>query len=205
MLLDMINKQRTSVNVCSYTQWMTGCNWLQPVWCNKAHYYANPVSPSDSDVVYWERQRKREKEERQSKECETESKTEQMNGLCVGVITVCVHARLSVPLRSLLHKSSRSLLSSALTTLLVIRMTFENILTEDKRLNREWVDLSMAKLQLEGWGSTLETMQIETLRICNLSISRHPVLALAFQGESWNNQGALIYVGEWVQMWQGSH
>lgn len=24
MLLDMINKQQTSVNVCSYTHWMTG-------------------------------------------------------------------------------------------------------------------------------------------------------------------------------------
>lgn len=39
---------------------------------------------------------------------------------------------------------------SALTTLLVIRMTFENILTEDERLNSQWADLSTAKLQLEG-------------------------------------------------------
>lgn len=72
-------------------------------------------------------------------------------------------------------------------------MTFENILTEDKRLNSEWVDLSTTKLQLEGWESTLETMQIEALRICNLPISRCSVLALAFQGESWNNQAALIH------------
>lgn len=66
MLLDMINKQQTSVNVCSYTHWMTGCNWLQPVWCNKAHYYANPGSPSDSNVVCceWERgRRKRDNQE----------------------------------------------------------------------------------------------------------------------------------------------
>lgn len=72
-------------------------------------------------------------------------------------------------------------------------MTFENILTEDKRLNSEWVDLSTAKLQLEGRESTLETMQIEALRIRNLPISCCPVLALAFQGESWNNQAALIH------------
>lgn len=26
MLLDMINKQQTGVNVCGYTHWMTGCN-----------------------------------------------------------------------------------------------------------------------------------------------------------------------------------
>lgn len=48
------------------------------------------------------------------------------------------------------QKQQPAVLSSALTTLLVIRMTFENILTEDKRLNSEWVDLSAAKLQLEG-------------------------------------------------------
>lgn len=35
-------------------------------------------------------------------------------------------------------------------------------------------------------------MQIEALRICNLSISRCSALALAFQGEGWNNQAALI-------------
>lgn len=35
-------------------------------------------------------------------------------------------------------------------------------------------------------------MQIEALRICNLPISRCPVFALAFQGESWNNQAASI-------------
>lgn len=38
---------------------------------------------------------------------------------------------------------------SALTSL-VIRVTFENILTEDERLNSQWVDLSTAKLQLDG-------------------------------------------------------
>lgn len=38
---------------------------------------------------------------------------------------------------------------SALTALLVIRMTFENILAEDERLNSRWADLSTAKLQLE--------------------------------------------------------
>lgn len=47
-------------------------------------------------------------------------------------------------------KAAASPLSSALTTLLVIGMTFENILAEDKRLNAEWVDLSTTKLQLEG-------------------------------------------------------
>lgn len=50
-VVDMINKQQSGVNVCSYTHWMTGCNWLQPVWCNKAHYYVNPASPSDSNVL----------------------------------------------------------------------------------------------------------------------------------------------------------
>lgn len=35
-------------------------------------------------------------------------------------------------------------------------------------------------------------MQIEALRICNLSISRCSPLALAFQGERGNNQAALI-------------
>lgn len=98
MLLDMINKLKTGVNVCSYTHWMTGCNWLQPVWCNKAHYYANPASPSDSTVVWV---KEREKEKRQSRGCETERETEQMNG-CVSVQSegVCVQG-LSVPLRSL--------------------------------------------------------------------------------------------------------
>lgn len=78
MLLDMINKQRTSVNVCSYTHWMTGCNWLQPVWCNKAHYYANPSGPGDSNVVCcgWVREREREGEKRQSRKCETEREKE---------------------------------------------------------------------------------------------------------------------------------
>lgn len=38
---------------------------------------------------------------------------------------------------------------SALTALLVIGMTFENILAEDERLNSRWADLSTAKLQLE--------------------------------------------------------
>lgn len=45
-------------------------------------------------------------------------------------------------------KAAAGLLSSALTTLLVIMMTFKNMLKEDKRLNTEWVDVSMAKLQL---------------------------------------------------------
>lgn len=39
-------------------------------------------------------------------------------------------------------------------------------------------------------------MQIEALGICNLSISRCSALALAFQGESWNNQAALIHCGK---------
>lgn len=47
-------------------------------------------------------------------------------------------------------KAAASLVSSALTTLLVIMMTFEKILIEDKRLNSEWVDLSAANLQLSG-------------------------------------------------------
>lgn len=115
-----------------------------------------------------------------------------MNG-CASVRSrcACAHACLS-HWEAWNTKAAASLLSSALTTLLVIRMTFENILTEDKRLNTEWVDLSTAKLQLEGWESTLETMWIEALGICNLPISSCSVLALAFQGESWNNQGALI-------------
>lgn len=48
------------------------------------------------------------------------------------------------------QKQQPAPLSFALTTLLVIMMTFENILMEDKRLNSEWVDLSTAKLQLYG-------------------------------------------------------
>lgn len=98
MLLDMINKQQTSVNVCSYTHWMTGCNWLQPVWCNKAHYYANPASPSDSNVVYceWGRERERDKEKRQSGKCETERQRRQMNGrVSVRSPSACMHACLS--------------------------------------------------------------------------------------------------------------
>lgn len=52
-------------------------------------------------------------------------------------------------------------------------------------------------------------MQIEALGICNLSISRCSALALAFQGESWNNQAALIHCGEKkrknrLQMWRAS-
>ena len=94
MLLDMINKQRTSVNVCSYTHWMTGCNWLQPVWCNKAHYYANPASPSDSNVLCCEW------------ECETERGKRANEWLRVGATAVCLRARLSVPLRSVEHKGS---------------------------------------------------------------------------------------------------
>lgn len=92
MLLDMINKQRTSVNVCGYRHWMTGCNWLQPVWCNKAHYYANPASPSDSNVVCCEWARGK----RDNQECETERDRERVNG-CVSVWSqcVCVHACLS--------------------------------------------------------------------------------------------------------------
>lgn len=185
MLLDMINRQPTGVNFCSYTHWMTGSNWLQPVWCNKAHYYANPASLSDSSVAW---AREREKEKRQSRE--GEGAEEWLRVSVIGV-WVCARPRLA-------HweagntKAAASLVSSALTTLLVIRMTFENILTEDKRLNIEWVDLSTAKLQLEGWESTLKTMRIEALRICNLPISCLSVLALAFQGESWNNQDTLI-------------
>lgn len=98
MLLDMINKQRTSVNVCSYTYWMTGCNWLQPVWCNKAHYYANPASPCDSNVVCWVTEG--EKGKRQSRVWDWEGKRAN-EWLRVGVIAVCLLVRLSVPLRSL--------------------------------------------------------------------------------------------------------
>lgn len=155
MLLDMINKQRTSVNVCSYTHWMTGCNWLQPVWCNKAHYYANPSGPGDSNVVCcgWVREREREGgKETIKKVWDGEREREQMNG-CVSVWSHCVsvHACLS-HWEACNTKAAATLVFSALTTLLVIGMTFENILIEDKRLNSEWVDLSPAKLQLEGWG-----------------------------------------------------
>lgn len=92
LLLDMINKQQTSVNVFCYRHWMTGCNWFQSVWCNMAHYYANPAS----GVL---RVQVREKEERQSGECETENEC-----LSVGEMAACWCARLSVPLRSLKHK-----------------------------------------------------------------------------------------------------
>lgn len=163
-------------------------NWLQPVWCNKAHYYANP-SPALVIAVWcvlWVRERREKRQSRRVWDWE------QMNG-CVSVWSQCVceHACLS-HWEARYTKAAASPASSALTTLLVIRMTFENILTEDKRLNREWVDLSMAKLQLEGWESTLETMRIEALGICNLPISCCSVLALAFQGESRNNQAASI-------------
>lgn len=81
-----------------------------------------------------------------------EREREQMNG-CVSVWSHCVsvHACLS-HWEACNTKAAATLVFSALTTLLVIGMTFENILTEDKRLNSEWVDLSPAKLQLEGWG-----------------------------------------------------
>lgn len=46
-------------------------------------------------------------------------------------------------------KAAANPVSFALT-LLVIMMTFEKILIEDKRLNSEWVDLSTANLQLSG-------------------------------------------------------
>lgn len=106
MLLDMINKQPTSVNVCSYTHWMTGCNWLQPVWCNKAHYYANPASPCDSNVVCWEwvREGGRAGRKRHNQESVRPSEREREKAnewLCVSVFAVCLCARLSVPLRSL--------------------------------------------------------------------------------------------------------
>lgn len=71
---------------------------------------------------------------------------------------------------------------SAFMTLLVIRMTFENVLAEDERLNSQWADLSAAKLQQER--GVRETMQIEVFRICNLAISCCSALALAFQGEN---------------------
>lgn len=35
-------------------------------------------------------------------------------------------------------------------------------------------------------------MQTEALRICNLPISWCSALAIAFQGESWNNEAGLI-------------
>lgn len=155
MLLDMINKQQTSVNVCSYRHWMTGCNWLQPVWCNKAHYYANPASPSDSSVVCceWARRKRDNQESVRLKGIESEWMAVCQCDRSVFVCTpVCPT---EMPENT---KAAASLVSSALTTLLVIMMTFEKILIEDKRLNSEWVDLSTANLQLSGWESTLETM-----------------------------------------------
>lgn len=165
-------------------------NWLQPVWCNKAHYYANPASSCDSKVVCFECEGERRKRDNQKSVRLRER--EQMNGrLSVWSQCICVRACLS-HWEACNTKAAASRLSSALTTLLVIGMTFENILTEDKRLNIEWVDLSTAKQELKGWESTLETMGIEALRICNLPISLNSVLALAFQGESWKNPTAFI-------------
>lgn len=70
-------------------------------------------------------------------------------------------------------------------------MTFENVLAEDKKTHQEsGVDLSAAKLQLEGRGSAAETTRSEAPGMCNLPISCCSVLALAFQGESWNNEVA---------------
>lgn len=103
MLLDMINKQQTSVNVCSYTHWMTGCNWLQPVWCNKAHYYANPSGPGDSNVVCcgWVRERERRGKRDNQESVRRRERKRANEWLRVSVIALCFCARLSVPLRSL--------------------------------------------------------------------------------------------------------
>lgn len=84
---------------------------------------------------------------------------------------------------------------SALTTLLVIGMTFENILTEDERLNSQRADLSAAKLQLEGRGRKQCKSKLSEYVICLLATVSP--LALAFQGERGNNQAALIQCEGW--------
>lgn len=49
----------------------------------------------------------------------------------------------------------------------------------------------LLSFQLPGRERTQETKSLQSCRICNLPVSRHPGLALAFQGESWKIQTAL--------------
>lgn len=166
-LLDMINKLHTGVNVSGYTLtgWPTVIDYSQCdatrhitmliqsalTWCGLSEKSERVQTIKTVWVWGGERETKR----MAARQCD------HSEFVCT---PVCPNEQ------PVIQKRQPPWSPSALTALLVIGMTFENILAEDERLNSRWADLSTAKLQLERMCEKSCKSKLSEYVICLLAV-----------------------------------